>query len=568
MCSINGFNFIDKDLIQSFLINSHHRGPDLSKTIFRKNLSLGFNLLAINSTAETGIQPLESDNYIMMFNGEIYNKKYLHEKFNLIHNQSDTTLLFELINKINLKICDFIEGIYSIFIYDKKNNTIFLLRDNFGSKPLYYSQKGNKFYFSSFFKNLVKIRKSTIDKSSIENYLSYGYNFGQNTFFKDIKSVPTNKILKFDLKNNTLHFEDKYNKRSDQGKLDFEKTIIQSFDVLTKDQGLLLSGGVDSNIIFELLNKYNYKPEIFSTRFDNAEREYNDDFFKAKNSTKKYNLNFNEIKISKKNIIENYESSYSILDQPILNINMPVYYETFKQIKNYDIRTLICGDGGDEIFFGYNWHYLYFLLSLKKINILTSKISKKFLLKFIWYEINSNFENKFDIFNNLNFFKPKNLTYLKNEIYNYKNKGFNFLHTNMFFKMTNDFLMFKDNIGMHFSIESRYPFLQNEILNFFKDYDLKSFFQKDINKPILYKYFNNILNKQKFLKTNKKGWSIPRNWLNDDTLVNNIKNKIKSRRSQDFLKEFNIQIKNNLLDKNIKYRTLIYSLIVWQEKNL
>ena len=84
----------------------------------------------------------------------------------------------------------------------------------------------------------------------------------------------------------------------------------------------------------------------------------------------------------------------------------------------------------------------------------------------------------------------------------------------------------------------------------------------------MYKYFNNILNKQKFLKTNKKGWSIPRNWLNDDTLVNNIKNKIKSRRSQDFLKEFNIQIKNNLLDKNIKYRTLIYSLIVWQEKNL
>ena len=84
MCSINGFNFVDKDLMRSFLINSHHRGPDSSKTIVCQYLSLGFNLLAINSTPLTGIQPLESENYIMMFNGEIYNTKYLIEKFNLI----------------------------------------------------------------------------------------------------------------------------------------------------------------------------------------------------------------------------------------------------------------------------------------------------------------------------------------------------------------------------------------------------------------------------------------------------------------------------------------------------
>lgn len=562
MCAICGFTFKDKKLINTFLNQSKHRGPDLSNYFINENITLGFNLLSINSNINSGIQPLESERYLFLFNGEIYNSKFLIQMFHLSSFKSDTIVLFELFKKIEFQITKYIEGIYAIVVYDKKNKSIYLLRDVFGSKPLYYLFKNGEFYFSSYIKNLIlKIDRVDLQIDALSSYLDYGFVATDQTLYKGIKIVPKNKIIKFELISKKISEIDKtLNNREIINKAEISNEITNSFDISTKKQGLLLSGGADSNLVLNLMVNNEYKPIIFSTYFKDADDKYNSDFYYAENRAKELNLEFNPIIVEKKNIIENYEISYAVLDQPILNINMPVYYETFKQIKNHGIKSVISGDGGDEIFFGYSWHYFFFLLENFKIYEINKNFSKKKILDFYISKISKNNLKINNIFNNLNLFKSKGDNCMKNHFEYYNSLGFNFLHSCLFLKLSNDFLMLKDNLGMYFSIEARFPLIQNMILNTFKKIDLNNFFDNNINKPLLYDLFKNQIDKNIFIKSKKKGWSIPRDWLYDKNLSSFISSNVKNKKFKDLLNSYGIKIQDNLINDNIKYRVLLFSL--------
>ena len=125
MCSINGINFKDEKLIKNITNSNNFRGPDKTQIFSYENYLFGFNLLSINSNKDTGLQPKVSEKYILLFNGEIYNLKKLIEKFNLKGNfESDTDVLFSLVNSIGINFARYIDGMYSVVLFDKlKKNT-------------------------------------------------------------------------------------------------------------------------------------------------------------------------------------------------------------------------------------------------------------------------------------------------------------------------------------------------------------------------------------------------------------------------------------------------------------
>ena len=147
MCSINGFSYKDEYLINQFINNSKHRGPDGSKIKIIDNISFGFNLLPINSTIDTGLQPFISTKYVLMYNGEIYNQEFLKKKYDIKNFDSDTELLFKLFNLKNISIFNELEGVFEISLYYRINKKIYLCRDIFGSKPIYYTLQNNNFFF-------------------------------------------------------------------------------------------------------------------------------------------------------------------------------------------------------------------------------------------------------------------------------------------------------------------------------------------------------------------------------------------------------------------------------------
>ena len=566
MCSINGFSFKDEFLINQFINKSKHRGPDSSKINIIDNFSFGFNLLPIDSTVETGLQPLISEKYVFMHNGEIYNKEFLSKKYDISSFNSDSDLVFKIINSGNIEIFDELEGIFAISLFDRYQEKIYLCRDIFGSKPLYYTLENNNLFFSSYLKNLIDINKNKIiNKNSLETYLNYGYNSLDATLLKNINHVPQNKILEFSLKTRKINFIEKefreYSVNTNAN--NFKNSLVSSFKINEKNQGLLLSGGIDSNIILSELINEKHKPIVFSTFFENSNNSYNEDFFTASNISKQHSLEFNPIFITKKNFIHNLQATYEILDQPILNINSPVYYQTFSIIKKFGVKTVLCGDGGDELFFGYNWQKV--IHNLSKLNFFRNNynFSKTKLLKIFIYLLMGKFEKIYHENEKLNFYSSLSHNLLTEKFNFYKKHNLDYLISSIFFKLTNDFLMLKDNLGMHFSIETRYPLLQkNFLFNYVKSNNYQNF-NKKINKPLLFKYYGGNLGFNKFLINNKKGWSVPREWLIDNKLISLQKDLIKKSNLRTFLSEFNLDIDMNKIEKNIKYRSLLFSLASW-----
>ena len=158
MCGIGGIFQVNRSNNRelSKLIGAiKHRGPDNTGTWFDKNISLGNTRLKVVDLDEKSNQPFKSANgkYIIIFNGEIYNHKELKKNYNIKTNtNSDTEVIVELFSKIGVKSFNLLDGMFSIAIYDIHNSKLYLSRDPFGIKPLYYSLKNNYIQRIYFFK--------------------------------------------------------------------------------------------------------------------------------------------------------------------------------------------------------------------------------------------------------------------------------------------------------------------------------------------------------------------------------------------------------------------------------
>ena len=299
MCGIGGIFQANRsnNIELSKLIGAiKHRGPDNTGTWFDKNISLGNTRLKVVDLDEKSNQPFKSANgkYIIIFNGEIYNYKELKKNYNIKTNtNSDTEVIVELFSKVGVKSFNLLDGMFSIAIYDIHNSKLYLSRDPFGIKPLYYSLKNKKLIFCSEIKGIINQNShfNQNDKSIIDFIKWGGLDHSNQTWFKNIFSLNPGSFIVIDKK--FLIVEKKFyflNAAVNKKKIK-KKDIPYQFKTLlnksVKDQsetvrsiGSNLSGGVDSSIVTMFL--HDNKKKIDTYTFGYNEKKYDERRF-AKN---------------------------------------------------------------------------------------------------------------------------------------------------------------------------------------------------------------------------------------------------------------------------------------------
>jgi len=213
MCGICGFNRKDENLCKSMIDTLKHRGPDDEGFYFDENVSLGHRRLSIIDLA-LGHQPIynEDKSICIVYNGEIYNYKEIRKELENKHKfytNSDTEVIIHAYEEYSFECVKKFNGMWAFCIYDKNKNLLFLSRDRFGIKPLYYHFDGKNFIFASEIKAILQHNVKRIPNDMlIFDCLFYNIvDHTNETFFKGINKVPKGNSAIFNIKEKTLKME-------------------------------------------------------------------------------------------------------------------------------------------------------------------------------------------------------------------------------------------------------------------------------------------------------------------------------------------------------------------------
>ena len=572
MCGISGITTskhrkvdLDKIILKNLSLQDH-RGPDEKNYLkINENLVFGHNRLSIQDLSKNGSQPMYSKtkNLLITFNGEIYNHLELRNKFKneLNHNWKstcDTETLINLIESIGLKnTLENIDGMFAFAYFDYKNNKIFLVRDIFGEKPLYFYRSDDLFAFASDIKFLSKI--DNIDKNlnhnAIFNYLKYSYISSPNSIYKKIFKLEPGTILEIDFKkfDQKLDYTKKYQWYNLHDKIkNSKKNLINNFneakitleDKISKSVskqmisdvpiGSFLSGGIDSSLITALMQKNsNKKIDTFSIKFQNKEFDESD---YARKVADKLGTNHNELFVSEKDILNTIDNIDQTFGEPFGDSSqIPMYL--LSHFTKKKVTVSLSGDGADELFCGYNrykyintvWRiYKIFKMNKKIFYKIFNGIPNRVLVKLINFfklksiaqlddkiskfkSITKNIENQEDLFfrliSNFDYTPPEIEETLGDFDYEFREKMMIF---DTISYLSDDILCKVDRTAMSSSLETRIPFLDKEVFEYAWQipikYKINSKEQKYILKKILENYLPNEL-----IYRPKMGFSIDMN---------------------------------------------------------
>ncbi|MFH1820682.1 MAG: asparagine synthase (glutamine-hydrolyzing) [Candidatus Nealsonbacteria bacterium] len=374
MCSINGFNFKDEQLVRKMVGQTKHRGPDDQGFYVDENVSLGHARLSIIDLSENARQPIwnEDNSLAIVFNGEIYNFKELREELqkrgHKFRSFSDTEVILHLYEEKKEQCLKELNGIFAFAIYDKNKKELFLARDRIGVKPLYYYFDNKKFIFSSEIKGILTHPVAReIDTEALSHYFRIFFVPSPLTLIKNIKKIPPSHYLIF--KGNKIEMQ-KYWDLEDEQELGSVEEAVSGIKTLLKDSvkrqlvsdrpvGVFLSGGIDSSSVLGIASELTTRPlKTYSVGFDIdiQEEKYNRDFRLAKETSNYYKTDHHELLVSDVMVRDNLENVIWHMEEPVPN---PIQVPTFLLAKmaKKDVAVVLGGDGADEIFGGYPRYY-------------------------------------------------------------------------------------------------------------------------------------------------------------------------------------------------------------------
>ena len=561
MCGINGFNFSDHELIKKMMAFTKNRGPDANGIYSENEITLSHDRLSIIDLSSKANQPMNYKNYIISFNGEIYNyknlKKELEQTGEKFRTNSDTEVILRLFDKFGVESFKKLSGIFAICIWDKLRKKIYLVRDTIGIKPIYYhyNKLKNKFIFSSSIKSvLLSLDSKEINQRAFIFYSNFGRNDDVETIFKGVFKLLPGELLIFE--NNGISKRKLLNielKSDNLGNHQIKKIIEDSIEsqlVSDVPLALSLSGGVDSNVVYSIMRKKLNNFNIYSFYFKDYEK-FNEDFNVAKTNANFYKNSFIPIEIGHNEFSDNSEKIVDILEEPTGNQCSVLNYSMSKKINE---KILITGDGGDETFTGYDRyrsiHLINFLRKFNFINFIDPKSKYKNLNRLFYKnakDLYLSFSEQ-NIYKNLNFYYKNFRLLEKNDLFLNHTKDLklnNSLNSisliDLDLIVPNEYLLRNDKIFMNEGVEVRVPLLDlniiNNLLNInefrkfqysFKSKGLiKKIFKKDIHKLVgrkwglqspYAKWMKGPL--QEFLKQvlNKDYYSNSKNYFNFDEI--------------------------------------------------
>ena len=372
MCGIIGTNFISSKFEKSLqLLNN--RGPDFQKAIKIDDKEFGHTRLAIIDLNEEANQPMIFDDILLVFNGEIYNyKELIHVEHLECITQSDSEVLIRLYQKYEFDFLNKLNGMFSFCLYDMKKDRYFCARDRYGKKPFFYYFKDKKFIFSSSIKSILNLLdfKPNLNKVALSKYMQYFVSYGEDTFYQDIFKLEASSYMIYEPNKPSELQKKKYYKINTykaikdekQALNDIEELLINSIELrLNSDVEVasLLSGGIDSSLISALYTKISGKKiNTFSIGYD----EYKNycELPYANITALHIGSNHYPISINQKEYINHFEETLDFLEEPHGDsAAIPLNILT-KKIHQSGIKTVLSGEGSDEIFLGYD-NYAKFL---------------------------------------------------------------------------------------------------------------------------------------------------------------------------------------------------------------
>lgn len=372
MCGIIGTNFLNERFDKSLEL-LHHRGPDFQNSIKIENKQFGHTRLAIIDLDEEANQPMIFDDIILVFNGEIYNyKELIHVEHLKCKTKSDSEVLIRLYQKYEFDFLNKLNGMFSFCIYDMKKDLYFCARDRYGKKPFFYYFKDNKFIFSSSIKSILNLLdyKPNLNKVALSKYMQYFVSFGEDSFYQDIFKLEASTYLIYEPNKSRELQKKKYYKINTyktikdekQALNDIEELLFKSVEYrLNSDVEVasLLSGGIDSSLISALYTKISGKRiNTFSIGYDEYKNYCELDY--AQVTASHINSNHHPVEINQKEYINHFEQTLDMLEEPHGDsAAIPLNILT-KQIHKAGIKTVLSGEGSDEIFLGYD-NYAKFL---------------------------------------------------------------------------------------------------------------------------------------------------------------------------------------------------------------
>jgi len=384
MCGINGFidptspdeNILNKK-IQQMNDLIVHRGPDDDGVFIQKTetfgLAMGMRRLSIIDLAD-GDQPIYSSdgNIIIVFNGEIYNYRDLRNELQsngvVFDTHSDTEVILKLYESEGETCFKRLDGMFAFSIYDKRKDKIFIARDFFGEKPLYYSQLDGKFIWASELKSLVKIldTKPNLSKVGLNHFFRLTYIPAPHTIYDSIFKLKANHFLEFELTEQQyriVEIEEEFGegpKVSDFGKAkkmtkDLVRESVESRSVSDVPIGTFLSGGVDSSVVSLCLAQMSDKQiNTFSIGFKKTAYDETD---KSQLVAKQINSRHHEFIIGEEDLKNNIHEILTNFDEPFSDTAALPTYLVSKKTSDH-VKVALTGDGGDEVFGGYNKYYV------------------------------------------------------------------------------------------------------------------------------------------------------------------------------------------------------------------
>jgi asparagine synthase (glutamine-hydrolysing) len=400
MCGIAGFiNFSDEELQEVNACNiQQHRGPDSQKEWKHNNVVLSHQRLSIIDLNKRSDQPLIKDGLAIIFNGEIYNYQELKESLlkedstiNFI-TTSDTEVLLELYRQKKEACLDDVVGMFAFAIYEMANGKLFIARDHFGIKPIFYTQIGNAFAFSSELKTLIRLPNfnKNINEVSLVACINYLWVPGNETMFQECFKLPPANYFSIIVNQATLvikktcywQLDTTIKYTSERAATKALATCIQkSIDrhmVADVPVSSFLSGGLDSSLISVLAARKNADFSTYTigiTEKDKKVENMSEDISSARKVAAEFELKHHEIIIDS-NIIDLLPKMVYSLDEPIGD---PAALNTFlicSSARKEGVKVLLSGMGADEIFFGYRRHHATLLASkYKKIPKILRKIT-------------------------------------------------------------------------------------------------------------------------------------------------------------------------------------------------
>ncbi len=572
MCGIAGFcNFhgsvkMQEENLEKMKQRMLHRGPDAGGSYISEDgkVALGHRRLSIVDLSEAGLQPMKSHSgrYVMVYNGEIYNYKKLSQKLleekkvGWFRGTSDSEVILEAFEAYGVEeTIAQCKGMFAIALYDTKEQKLYLLRDRIGEKPLYYGFMGDTFVFASDVACIAAldgfqnpIHKDVLGIYFIHGYIPAPYSIYENIYklepgcMLEIKS-PFNKCdisTYWSIKEAAQHGQEHLFKGAYEEAVDelerLLKASIQDQMMADVPVGAFLSAGIDSSTVVALMQSL-YPDKVKTFTIGMQDEKYNEAIY-AKEIAEHLGTEHTELYITEEDAKGVIPKIPFIFGEPFADSSQIPTYLVSKMTREY-VTVSLSGDGGDELFCGYNsymsidrlWDRIkqvpYGIRKLASELVLHSPLSNKEIYRVKGTLLGA--KGPSDLYRLSMEREPliKDITLSKKEIpYKYteyepgflKETNHNIMLMDMLMYHPDDILVKVDRTAMAVSLETRVPMLDKDVVEFAwtlpVEFERQNGVGKRILRDVLYRYVP-----KEMMERPKKGFSIPiQKWLKEKEL--------------------------------------------------